>query len=252
MMSAKLSVVMITYNEEKNLLRSLESIKWADEIVIVDSSSQDRTKEIARKYTDRIYDFEWTGYGPAKQYALQHATGDWIFSLDADEVVTDELKNEILAIISSEQSVDGYYICRISNFLGKWIKHGGWYPDYVMRLFKRGKAWCTDSLVHEELILEGRSKKLKGLLRHHTNPDLDHYLEKMNRYTTLNVEELKRTGKQASLADILIHPPAVFFKMYVLKLGFLDGIQGFLLALYSSFHVLTKYAKLWHANQSEK
>jgi glycosyltransferase involved in cell wall biosynthesis len=251
-MSAKLSVVMITHNEEKNLSRALESAKWADEIIIVDSFSQDRTKEIARKYTNRIFDYKWTGYGPAKQFALQQASGDWIFSLDADEVVTEDLREDILKIIESDQPTDGYYICRISNFLGRWIKHGGWYPDYVMRLFRKGRARFSDSLVHEELILEGRSEKLKGLLLHYTNQDLDHYLDKMNRYTTLSAQELKQKSKPASIADILVHPPAVLIKMYLFKLGFLDGIQGFLLALYSSFHVLTKYAKLWYLNRSDK
>src|SRR4030067_2389686 len=152
-MAAKFSVVMITFNEEKNLARSLESVKWADEIVIVDSFSLDRTKEIAGKYTGRIYDLKWPGYGPAKQFAMAKASGEWILSLDADEVLSEELQQEILQVIKSNQSVNGFYLCRISNFLGKWIKHGGWYPDYVLALVKRERGHFTDSLVHEELIL---------------------------------------------------------------------------------------------------
>ena len=242
---------MITYNEEKNLARSLESVEWADEIVIVDSFSLDRTKEIAGKYTDRIYDLKWPGYGPAKQFAIAKASGEWILSLDADEVLSEELQQEILQVIKSNQSVNGFYLCRISNFLGKWIKHGGWYPDYVLRLFRKGRGHFTDSLVHEELILDGGSSKLKGLLLHYTNPDLEQYLTKLNRYTTLSAQELSQTGKRGSLLNILFRPPAIFLKMYFLKFGFLDGLPGFLLALFSSFHVLTKYAKLWHLPQSK-
>jgi glycosyltransferase involved in cell wall biosynthesis len=244
-MRAKLSVVMITLNEERNLARALESIKWADEIVIVDAFSQDRTKEIAKKYTGNIYDLAWTGYGPAKQFALEKASFEWVLSLDSDEVLSEPLQLEIQSVLQTEVEFDGYSVCRMSNFLGQWMKHGGWYPDYVLRLFRKDKAHFTAAAVHEELIVTGKSGHLNGLLLHYTDPNLEHYLTKLNRYTTLSAQELLKKGETANLTDLLFRPPALFIKMYLLKFGFLDGVQGFLLALYSSFHVLTKYAKLW-------
>lgn len=244
-MRAKLSVVMITLNEEQNLARSLESVKWANEIVIVDAFSRDRTKEIAKKYTDRIYDLRWTGYGPAKQSALEKASFEWVLSLDADEVLSEPLQQEIQNVLQTNVEFDGYSVCRMSNFLGKWMKHGGWYPDNLLRLFRKGKAHFTTVAVHEELILNGKSGRLKGLLLHYTDPNLEHYLTKLNRYTTLSAQELLNKGETAKLSDLLFRPPALFIRMYFFKFGLLDGVQGFLLALYSSFHVLTKYVKLW-------
>ena len=249
-MRAKLSVVMITLNEEHNLARALDSVKWAAEIVIVDTFSQDRTKEIAKKYTDRIYDLKWSGYGPAKQFALEKASFEWVLSLDADEVLSEPLQQEIQSVLQPEVEFDGYSVCRMSNFLGKWMKHGGWYPDYVLRLFRKDKSNFTTATVHEELIVTGKSGRLKGLLLHYTDPNLEHYLTKLNRYTTLSAQELLNKGETAKLTDLLFRPPALFFKMYFFKFGLLDGIQGFLLALYSSFHVLSKYAKLWHLQHS--
>jgi len=237
---------MITLNEEHNLARALDSVKWADEIVIVDAFSQDGTKEIAKKYTNRIYDLKWTGYGPAKQFALEKASNQWVLSLDADEVISEPLQQEIQSVLQTEVQIDGYSVCRMSNFLGKWIKHGGWYPDYVLRLFRKDKAHFTAATVHEELIVTGKSGHLKGLLLHYTDPNLEYYLTKLNRYTTLSAQELLNKGETAKLTDLLFRPSAFFFRMYFFKFGFLDGVQGFLLALYSSFHVLTKYAKLWH------
>lgn len=246
---AKLSVVIITFNEEENLPRCLESARWADEIVIVDTFSQDRTKEIASRYTDKIYDLKWPGFGPAKQFAMEKASCQWVLSLDADEVVSESLREEIKRITSSADALDGYYLPRLSNFLGKWIRYGGWYPDYVLRLFKKEKGKFADSLVHEQLILNGRSAILKEALLHYTDPDLERYLTKLNRYTTLSAQELFRDDNRAGILDIAVRPLAIFLKMYILKLGFLDGLQGLLLAMFSSFHVLTKYAKLWHLRQ---
>jgi glycosyltransferase involved in cell wall biosynthesis len=249
---ANLSVVIITFNEEGNLARCLNSVSWAEEIVIVDSFSQDRTKEVASDFTDKIYDKQWPGFGPAKQFAVEKTSNEWVLSVDADEEVSLELKEQIRRALNSDSEVDGYYLCRQSYFLGKWIRHGGWYPDYVLRLFRKNKAEFTDSKVHEKLTLKGKSAYLNGTLFHYTDPDLESYLAKMNRYTSLSAEELYTEDRRSNLMDILFRPVAIFFKMYILKLGFLDGIQGFLLATYSSIHVLTKYTKLWHLGRVKR
>lgn len=247
---SRISSIIITHNESENIRSCLTSVNWADEIVVVDSESTDDTKRITSEFTDRIYDLRWEGFGPAKEFARSKATGDWILSVDADEVVSDKLREEIQTIIQSENPLDGYYIPRRSNFLGRWITHGGWYPDHVLRLFRRTKGRFTDRLVHEEAQVSGKKGFLRNHLLHHTDPDFDHYLNKLNHYTSLDARQLLREGKKAKPTDILLRPPAAFLKMYFLKKGFLDGKQGFILASSSAFHVFSKYVKLWHFTQS--
>jgi len=246
----RITAIIITYNEEKNIRRCLESLSWADEIVVVDSFSQDRTKEIASSFTDKIFDLEWQGFGKQKEFARTKASYDWVLSVDADEVVPEKLRDEIKNILNENNSLDGYYIPRLSNFLGRWIKHSGWYPDYVLRLFKKDRAKFDESTVHEKLVLDGKAGLLKNEILHYTDPDISHYLLKMNKYTSLSAEMLSTEGKSATLFDLLFRPMAIFFKMYLFKSGFLDGWQGFLLACFSSFHVFVKYAKLWHLRKS--
>jgi glycosyltransferase involved in cell wall biosynthesis len=243
---SKISAIVITYNEEKNIRRCLESLSWADEIVLVDSYSEDNTKNIAKQFTDRIFDVKWEGFGRKKEFARNKASLEWVLCVDADEVVTSELKDEIKKTLQAQPFYDGFYIPRKSNFLGKWIKHSGWYPDYGLRLFKRHKAKFDVSLVHEKLEVEGKIGYLKNHLLHYTDPDINHYLSKLNHYTSLSAEELYKKGKKATMGDLLFRPPTVFFKMFIWKMGFLDGVYGLILAFFSSFHVFTKYAKLWH------
>ncbi len=248
---SRISAIVIVYNEEKNIRRCLESLSWTDEIVVVDSYSQDRTKEIASSFTDKIFDLKWEGFGKKKEFAREKASCDWVLSIDADEVVSEKLKQEIKTIIKKDETLDGYYIPRLSNFLGKWIRHSGWYPDHSLRFFKKNKAQFDSSLVHEKLILNGKTGFLKSELLHYTDPDIHHYLLKLDRYTTLGAEKLFQKGKNTSLFDLILKPPAIFFKMFIQKAGFLDGWHGFLLACFSSFHVFTKYAKLWHLGKSQ-
>jgi len=241
-----LSVIIITLNEEANLPRCLESVKCAEELVVADTGSVDRTLEIAKECGAKTIQLEWKGFGEAKKRALEAASCDWVLSLDADEVVSERLRAEIQNLLTSDPPpFDGYSIPRRSMFLGHWMSHGGWYPDYVLRLFKREKGHFEDKKVHESLSLTGRAGRLKGDLLHYSDPDLEHYLKKMNRYTSLSAQELQERGKVASLADVLFRPMATFWKIYLFKGGFLDGIYGFLLALFSSVHVVTKYVKLW-------
>ncbi len=245
-MLGKISCIIITRNEAKNIRRCLQSISWADEIILVDSESTDDTKRIASEFTDKIYDLRWEGFGPAKEFAKGKAKGEWIFSLDADEVVTERLRDEIWQVVRSDDSLDGYFIPRRSNFLGRWMKHGGWYPDRVLRLFKKSRGSFNHRLVHEEAKISGKTGRLKNDILHYTDPDFDHYLKKLNQYTSLDAFQLYRQRKKAKLSDILFRPPLTFVKMYILKAGFLDGLPGLILSLSSAFHVFSKYVKLWH------
>jgi len=241
-----LSVIVIALNEEANLPRCLESVKWADELVVADTGSTDRTLEIAKQRGAKTMQLEWEGFGKAKQGVLEAATCDWVLSLDADEVVSQNLGSEIQSLLKSDPpGLDGYFIPRRSMFLGHWMSHGGWYPDYVLRLFKREKGRFEDRKVHESLLLTGKAGRLKGELLHYSDPDLEHYLRKMNRYTSLSAQELHEEGRVASIGDVLFRPVATFVKVFLFRRGFLDGLYGLLLASFSSVHVLTKYVKLW-------
>lgn len=247
---SKISCIIITYNESRNIRRCLESVNWVDEIVVVDSHSTDDTREIASAFTDKIHQLKWSGFGPAKECARDKATGDWILSVDADEVVPDELKEEIRGAVESQESLDGYFMPRRSNFLGRWIGHGGWYPDLVLRLFRKEKGRFTDRVVHEEVRVSGSTGRLKSDLLHYTDPDFDHYLKKLNRYTSLDAVQLLREGRRAGVLDALFRPILTFVKMYLFKLGFLDGLPGLILAVSSSFYVFSKYVKLWHLRKT--
>jgi len=246
---AKISCVIITYNESRNIRRCLQSVSWVDEIVLVDAHSTDDTRRIASEFTDKIHELRWAGFGPAKEFARNKAEGDWILSVDADEVVSEKLRDEIQKIAESENSLDGYYIPRRSNFLGRWMKRGGWYPDVVLRLFRRDKGNFSSRPVHEEVRVSGRTGHLENDLLHYTDPDFDHYLKKLNRYTSLDALQLYKEGRRAKLLDIFFRPPATFVKIYLFKKGFLDGVPGLILAVSSGFHVFSKYVKLWHLNQ---
>jgi glycosyltransferase involved in cell wall biosynthesis len=248
---SKISAIIITRNESENIRRCLQSLSWTDEMVVVDAQSTDDTKNIASQFTSKVFDLEWEGFGAAKRFAKNRASGEWILSVDADEVVSDKLREEIQRTISSQDPLEGYYLPRGSSFLGRWIKHGGWYPDWVLRLFKKDKGEFTPRLVHEEVKVRGRCGYLKNHLLHYTDPDFEHYLRKLNQYTSLSALQLSREGKKAGLWGILLRPPATFVKMYFLRRGFLDGREGFILAVSSAFHVFAKYVKLCHLNRSK-
>ena len=243
---ATLTVVTITLNEEANIRDCLASARWANEIIVVDSGSTDRTVEYARAFTDHVDRAPWEGYGAARNFALQHATGDWIFWLDADERVTPELAVEIQQMLrNDDERIVGYSVARRAYFLGRWIKHCGWYPSRVTRLFRRGKGKFSENRVHEQLELQGDVGILRNDLLHFTDPSLQHYFAKFNKYTSLAAEDLRESGRSFGFYDVLLRPPFTFFKMYVLKRGFLDGMQGFILCVLSSLYVFTKYIKLW-------
>ena len=243
---ARLSVVTIALNEERNIVECLESVRWADELIVVDSGSADRTVELAKKFPATVMEIPWKGYGATKNDALKHATGDWILWLDADERVTPELAAEIRAAVQENNGAfAGYSVARRAYFLGRWIRHCGWYPSRVTRLFRRTRGKFTENKVHEQLLLDGATSHLHNDLLHYTDPNLYHYCEKFNRYTSLAAEDMNTEGKRFSLYDVIARPPFVFLKMFVLRRGFLDGMHGFVLSLSSMAYVFVKYAKLW-------
>ncbi len=240
----RLSVIIITNNEEENLPRCLNSVKFADEIIVNDSGSSDATLAIASEHGCKVIQSRFAGFGVAKQTALAEATGDWVFSIDADEEVDSELRESILQAIS-DHAATAYEIVRKSQFLGRWMMHSGWYPDRIIRLFRRDSGRFTSAEVHEKIVVDGNVGRLSGHLLHYTDPNLRHYLNKLNHYTTLSAVMLLKEGKKFRVFYLFSKPIALFFKMYFLKQGFRDGLQGLLLALLSSVHVLVKYAKLW-------
>jgi glycosyltransferase involved in cell wall biosynthesis len=242
---ATLSVVTLALNEERNIEACLQSVQWADELLVVDSGSTDRTVELARKHTDRVITVPWMGYGPTKNQALGLVSGDWVLWLDADERVTPELAGEIRGVLQSgDQGIAAYAMGRRAYFLGRWIRHSGWYPSRVTRLFRKSAGRFTEQHVHEQLLVDGGVAVLHGDLLHFTDPDLHHYFAKFNRYTTLAAQDLEAAGRRWSPVDLLLRPAFQFIKMYLLRRGFLDGMEGFILAVVSSAYVFVKYAKL--------
>jgi len=240
-----LSALVITKNEAENIRECLASLQWVDEIIVVDAESTDGTAALAREFTGRIFVRRWEGFSAAKNFALSQCAGDWILWIDADERVTPELRDEIIATLKKAPVVNGFELPRLANFLGKWIRHGGWYPGYVLRLFRREAGRFNDRPVHEGVQVDGKMGRLKNHLLHYTDPNLQHYFEKFNRYTSLAAEELHHHGRRFHLWDLLLRPLWFFFRMYVFRAGFLDGMHGFILAMLSAAYVCTKYAKLW-------
>jgi glycosyltransferase involved in cell wall biosynthesis len=248
-----LTVITLTLNEAHNIGPCLESVRWADEILVIDSGSTDNTLTLARTFTPHIFTITWEGYGAARNFALGKATGDWILWLDADERVTPDLAEEIRHILAvNPPAIDGYSISRRAYFLGRWIRHSGWYPGRVTRLFRRGKGTFSETRVHEQLRTEGTVVQTQHDLLHLTDPDLAHYLQKFNRYTSLAAQDMAASGRRFSLLDVSLRPVFQFIKMYLLRRGFLDGLEGFILAVLSSAYVFTKYAKLWELTQGHK
>lgn len=248
-----LSVILITQNEERNVTDCLETVRWANEIVVVDAGSTDGTVERAKAYTSHVHVRPWEGYGEAKNFALSQCRGPWILWIDADERVTPQLAEEIQGVLAADDGqVSGYSMPRKANFLGRWIHHGGWYPGRVIRLFRKERGRFTVQRVHEQLLLDGPVSPLRSDLLHYTDPDLHHYFAKFNKYTSLAAEEMFLQGKRFRLPELLTSPPWRFVQMYILRRGFLDGLQGFVLAVVSSAYVFVKYAKLWELEQKQR
>jgi len=238
-----LSVIIITKNEASHIGRCLESVSWADEIIVLDSGSQDDTVSICRQYTDKVYETDWPGFGVQKQRALDKATGDWVLSIDADEVVTPELRMEIEQAFQQEQ-FQGYEIPRLSSYCGRQIRHSGWWPDYVLRLFRRQSGRFSDSLVHEKISVEGAISRLATPLLHDAFVNLDEVLHKVNGYSSLGAEMLYQKGVRSSISKAIFKALWTFMRTYFLKLAIMDGRQGLMLSISNAEGTYYKYAKL--------
>jgi glycosyltransferase involved in cell wall biosynthesis len=252
-----ISVAIAAMDEEANIGRTLASVRWADEIVLVDSGSKDRTCEIAREYGARVLVEPWRGYVAQKQYAIDLCTKDWVLLLDADEEVSPALAEEIRAAIASPDAVTGYKLPRKNLFLGRWIRHGGFYPDPKLRLFRRGHGFVTGHDPHDRCELKPdlpqdarRTQRFHYALIHYTYPNLTLYLSHMNRYSSLGAKLAIAKGHTSfSFADIVLRPLATFFYNYFIRLGFLDGREGLLLHMYHAGYVSWKYAKAWEMSR---
>ena len=240
----KLSAILITKDEEANLERCLQSISWVDELIVVDSGSTDNTLEIARKFKAKVFNPEWKGFGPAKQYALDQATGDWVLSIDADEEVSFTLKNEIRQLLENDPPHDGYEIPRKTQFLGQWILHSGWYPDYVLRLFRKQAGRFTPVLVHEEIVVDGSRSRLSNPLMHYSYPTLENYVRKLDQYSSLAAEEMFKRGRKFRYWQLILKPALLFIKKLLFQKGWRDGWEGYMIARLSATSIFLRYAKL--------
>jgi glycosyltransferase involved in cell wall biosynthesis len=239
----KITVLIIAFNEEKNLRSCLESVKWANEIIVIDSFSTDKTMEIAHEFTDRVLQRKWEGFSSQRIFSLQQASNDWVLSLDADERITNELKSSIQKILNSEFSVDGYKIARRNYFLGRWIKSSFWYPDYQMRLFRKSKAGMEDKLIHEGFEIDGKVGIIEGDIIHYSYQNLDEAILKINRYSSLAAKQ--KAYKKVTAIDIILHPISAFITDFFSRKGYKDRFYGFLVAGMNAMTTLMTYSKIW-------
>jgi glycosyltransferase involved in cell wall biosynthesis len=248
----KLSVIIITRNEADNIRACLESVSWADEIIVVDSGSTDGTVAICKESGAQVYQHDWPGFGIQKNRALGYASGDWVLSLDADERVTPELRAEIETAICAEYPPDAWLIPRTSNYCGRFMRHSGWYPDRVPRLFRRGRAHFSDDLVHERLIVGGICGELPNPLLHYAFDDLEEVLHKVNQYSSAGAYMMQQRGRRATLVGAVLRGLWSFGRTYLLRAGFLDGREGFMLAVSNAEGTYYRYLKLMLLNERER
>ena len=248
-MTAGLSVIVITKDEAEDIRACLESVAWADEIIVVDAGSADATTDICRKMGAQVHVHpDWPGFGPQKNRALGYANREWVLSLDADERVTPELRRDIEAAMR-QPVADAYDIPRSSSYCGRFMRHSGWYPDYVTRLFRRGAARFSDDLVHERLLVDGVTGKLHGELLHYAFRDAEEVLRKVDQYSSAGAARMHAHGRRASLAGAVLRAFWNFFRTYILRLGFLDGREGFMLAVSNAQGTYYRYVKLMLLNR---
>ena len=240
-----LSVVIITKNEAGNIADALESVRWIDDVIVVDSGSSDATVEIAKRFTDHVTTRAWEGYGPQKNYATGLAAHDWVLSLDADERVSKELATEIQGLLLSGPPMQGYRIPRTMYYLGRWIRSTDWYPDLQLRLYDRRVARWNARHVHESVTVDGRVGRLHSEIHHYSYRDISHHLSTIDRYTTLAVKQMVSEQQRAGWLELMSRPPLTFLRNYVLKRGVRDGVQGLIVSLMNSYYVFLKFAKLW-------
>ena len=248
----RLSVTVITWNEEERLRACLESVTWANEIVVVDAESADKTVEIAREFTDRIWVRPWPGFAAQKNFALDQASEAWVLSLDADERVPPELRAELESVLAAPGPADGYAVPRKNFFWGVWVRHGGLYPDWQLRLFRRGLGRFVEHPVHEAVEVQGAVARLAHPLLHESYRSLEEFVQRSNRYSTLAAWQWLASGRRVGFVDLLLRPLGRFASMYALKAGFLDGWRGLFLAILYAHYVFLRTAKVWEFQQQRR
>jgi glycosyltransferase involved in cell wall biosynthesis len=246
----KVSVYMITYDNERTVEKALRSVTWADEMVVVDSFSNDRTAEICRQFTDKLFQRKWPGHRDQYQYAADLTTHEWIMFVDADEEVSPELAEEIRRELKENaEGVDGFFVYRRTFYLGRWIRYGGWYPDGEIRLYRRNKGRWEGGL-HARVVVNGRVQPLKNLYYHYTYRNISDQIQTIDKYSRIAAEEMVKEGEKFSLFKLLFHPPFRFMKEYFFKSGFRDGLPGLVIVISTMYYVFIKYAKLWELTRS--
>lgn len=242
----KLSVIIITKNEEHKIYKTLKAVEWADEIIVLDSGSTDQTVEIATRLATKVVSTDWQGFGVQKNRALSYATCEWVLSIDADEYVTPELAKEITEFLLNPKDITNCTIPRLSTFMGETVRYSGWWPDPVCRLFLRNKGEFTNNLVHERIVVTGKSHCIKSLLLHNSYESIEQLIEKMNQYSTAGAIDLGNAKKASSLRKAIFKSIWAFVRTYFIKLGFLDGKTGLIIAIYNSQTTYYKYIKLMY------
>jgi glycosyltransferase involved in cell wall biosynthesis len=255
--TVKITATIITLNEERNLERALDSLDCVDEIVIVDSGSTDRTREIACRYGARFIEHTWPGFAAQKNFAAEQADNDWILSIDADEALTEGLSGEIMRLKQEAEAGEmqalpnGYRMPRRAQYLGRWILHSGWYPDAKVRLYDRRHARWTGEYVHESVVVDGAVGALREDLLHYTCDSFSQHLRTLDRYTTLAAQDLLAHGRRASAVRLLLSPPWTFFRTYILQQGFRDGWQGAAISAMAAWYVFLKWGKTMESPKSK-
>lgn len=242
-----LACVVITKNEEVNIRACLQSIQWVDELVVVDAESRDRTVDLARQHTTKVFMQPWLGFGPQKNFGIAQTSSEWILILDADERVTADLQTEIQRCVErwAPGAPVAYRVPRRNFYYGRWVKGAGVYPDYQVRLFRKGAAYYNDVAVHENLVVEGDVGTLSGHLDHYTEQKIHDHFRKFSLYTTLAAQEKAKTIQTVRWHDLLFRPLVVLIKTYVFKHGFRDGVRGVIVCVFASMYTFVKYAKVW-------
>jgi len=251
----RLSVVIITKNEEKRIEQCLESIKWVDEIIIVDDYSQDNTVGICRKYTEKIYFRKLDSFSVQKQFGVNLATGEWVLILDSDEILSPGLQEEIKDILKKGSSYDGFFIWRKTFYLGKWIKHSGWYVP-IVRLFRRTKGKLDSRFVHEKILVDGKIGYLTEPILHYSYQSIDQHIKKLNIFTTYDAKEVLKRKINITFGNafwyLLIKPFLMFVKKFIILRGFMDGIEGFIISVFTGLSVFLTYTKVWEYQEKKR
>lgn len=252
--SPLISAFIVCKNEAGNIRRCLESIKWCDEIVVIDSGSTDGTLEICAEYRARVFQRPWPGYVAQKRFGLEQCLGEWVLNIDADEEVSPELRDEIRSMIVSDRAaqLNGMELSRVVFYLNRWWRKGGWYPEFRLRVCRRTATTWGGADPHERAIVEGTTTRLKGELRHFTYDNISDHVDRLNKHSSAAADTMFREGKRSSHMQLLLNPLSRFLKFYFLKKGFLEGFPGLLVACLESYYVFLKYLKLWEIQRSAK